>query len=434
LAKPQIAALDRSLATIVAVGRLTTSFFGLLTFRLPPSADELRELQRKAVQSVEGSGSSGAPAMVQAAGLAKRDYVPLAVAIFVDLCLLLVSIGRPVNQFMGLERSMREAEDGPVYPILARFHDIHADSDAVRHFEVFRDVIFDLNGHYHVAVPLNIPKGAENYAALEREAHRLANLCYALEGKGILSRPMSFLPGLLVQRQLKRRGSKFVECYGRQRPARYRRGWDAVRSVWSETPVAEKPAFKVYRFKRGAWPEMILGAVMGASRNLAPLSAGAAGSTWRNGHAEAQAPTAGAWIANACNGAIHNGRHEEEAALGSHRLRHLEPKLETGGQERDRAAYGEQHEELGSAFSEHSRTEPSPSSAERAQLSDRPPGRAPATADQASPLLGQLQRAWAQLLPGKPHASHALEGPRPRETNLEPERIASRFARPRSGA
>jgi hypothetical protein len=238
---------------------------------------------------------------------------------------------------------------------------------------VFRDVIFDLNGHYHVAVPLNIPKRAENYAALEREAHRLANLCYALEGKGILSRPMSFLPGLLVQHQLKRRGSKFVECYGRQRPARYRRGWDAIRSVWSETPVAEKPAFKVYRFKRGAWPEMILGAVMGASRSLAPLSAGADSSTWRNGHAEAQAPTAGAWIANACNGAIHSGRHEEQAALGSHRLRHLEPKHETGGQERDRAAYGQQHEEHGSALSEHSRTEPPPSSAERAQLSDRAP-------------------------------------------------------------
>jgi hypothetical protein len=194
LTKPQVAAVEGSEATIEAFRRLTTTFFGLLTFRLPPSPDELSELQRKAVQSVEGSGSSGAPAMVQAAGLAKRDYVPLAVAIFVDLCLLLVSIGRPVNQFMGLERSMREAEDGPVYPILARFHDIHADSDAVRNFEMFRDVIFDLNGHYHVAVPLNIPKRAENYAALEREAHRLANLCYALEGKGILSRPMSVLP------------------------------------------------------------------------------------------------------------------------------------------------------------------------------------------------------------------------------------------------
>ena len=261
LSKPQIAAVEGSEATIEAFRRLTTTFFGLLTFKLPPSADELRELQRKAIQSVEGSGQAGAPGAVprpafaeQAAGLAKRDYVPLAVAIFVDLCLLLVSIGRPVNQFMGLERSMREAEDGPVYPILARFHDIHADADAIRHFEVFRDVIFDLNGQYHVAVPLNIPRSADNYEDLQREAHRLANLCYALEGKGILSRPMSFLPGLVVQRQLKRRGSKFVECYGTRRPARYRRGWDAVRSVWSDIPLWRSPRSRSTASRRAPGP------------------------------------------------------------------------------------------------------------------------------------------------------------------------------------
>src|SRR5215467_10992277 len=435
LTKPQVAAVEGSEATIEAFRRLTTTFFGLLTFRLPPSADELRELQHKAVQSVEGSGSSGAPAMVQAAGLAKRDYVPLAVAIFVDLCLLLGSSGRTVNQFMGLERSMREAEDGPVLPILARFHDIHADSDAVRHFEVFRDVIFDLNGHYHVAVPLNIPKRAENYAALEREAHRLANLCYALEGKGILSRPISILPGLLVQRQLKRRGSKFVECYGRQRPARYRRGWDAVRSVWTETPVEDKPAFKVYRFKRGAWPEMILGAVMGASRSLAQLSAdpaglsGAAGSMWRNGHAEVRhAPAVHPWSANAGHGAIHNSRHAEQGTFERYRPGDVEPKLEAEGQEHDQGAYGLQHE---GAMSGHSPKKPAPSSAEHA---DRDPGPAPATTDRAAPLLAQLRRAWAQLLPGDPDRSHELAGPLPREANLEPETIASRFARPRTGA
>src|SRR5262245_11858722 len=428
LSKPQIAAVEGSEATIEAFRRLTTTFFGLLTFRLPPSADELRELQRNAMLSADGSGSSGAPALLQAAGLAKRDYVPLAVAIFVDLCLLLVSIRRPVHRFLGLARSMREAEDGPVYPILARFHDIHADSDAVRHFEVFRDVIFDLNGHYHVAVPLNIPKRAENYAVLQREAHRLANLCYALEGKGILSRPMSLLPGLLVARQLKRRGSKFVECYGRQRPARYRRGWDAVRSLWSETPVAEKPAFKVYRFKRGAWPEMILGAVMGASHTLKPVrpdiarphASDAALGTWRNGQAQPHpepnhAPAADVWGLTTWNGAAPNGGFRPEVAAD--------------GPRRDRAEPGGH----GNGLSEHALTESVvPSTPEHPQLSDRAAGRVPASPAQAS-RLGQLRRAWAQLLPGRKDPSRALEGPQVRET-LEPERIASRFAHPRNGA
>ena len=55
LEKPKIAAVEGSEAVIEAFRRLTTTFFGLLSFKLPPSADELRELQRKAVQSVEAA-------------------------------------------------------------------------------------------------------------------------------------------------------------------------------------------------------------------------------------------------------------------------------------------------------------------------------------------------------------------------------------------
>lgn len=273
--KPKIAAVEGSEATIEAFRRLTTTFFGLLSFKLPPSADELRELQKRAVQSVEGSGSSGAAAAVrayneQAAGLAKRDYMPLAVAIFVDLCLLLVSIGRPINRFVGLQRSMREAESGPVYPILERFRDIHADEDVVQYFEVFRDVIFDVNGRYHVGVPLYIPKASPHYHELKREAQTLANLCYALEGAGILTRPSSFIPALVVQRQLKRRGSKFVDCFGKQRTPHLQRARRALRGLVHETDHVERPAFNVYRFKKGAWPEMILQGVMGAARHSEP--------------------------------------------------------------------------------------------------------------------------------------------------------------------
>ena len=260
LEKPKIAAVEGSEATIEAFRRLTTTMFGLMSFKLPPSADELRELQKKAVQSIElqgGEARTKAAGAEVSAGLAKRDYVPLSVAIFVDLCLLLVSIGRPLNRFVGMQEAIREAERGPVYPILQRFYDIHADDTRVKIFDVFREVIFDLNGQYHVAVPLNVPRFAENRAGLKREAQHLANVCYALEGKGILVRPKSFMPGLLAARALKKRGSKFLECYEDVRHARGRRyaGWHARQ---------EKPAFKVYRFQKGAWQEMILGAVMGA--------------------------------------------------------------------------------------------------------------------------------------------------------------------------
>jgi hypothetical protein len=264
LERPHIAVVEGSEATIEAFRRLTTAFFELLSFNFP-AAD--------ALQSRSPSAAGVKPAVeagrldAQATGLSKRDYVPLGVAVFVDLCLLLVSIGRPINSFLHLERDMRLAERGPVLPILARFHNIHSDDDAVKYFEVFRDVIFDVGGDYYVAVPLMIPDSAEHRDELEREAHRLANLCYALEGKGILKRPLRPFGTGFVARQLRRRGSKFVQCYGSTRPPRYLRGWQALRSLWAETPEAPGPAFKVYRFKKGAWPEMILQAVMRAARD-----------------------------------------------------------------------------------------------------------------------------------------------------------------------
>ena len=58
LEKPQVAAVEGSEATIEAFRRLTTTFYGLLAFKLPPSADELRDLQKKAVQSVEGPSAT----------------------------------------------------------------------------------------------------------------------------------------------------------------------------------------------------------------------------------------------------------------------------------------------------------------------------------------------------------------------------------------
>jgi hypothetical protein len=265
---PQIAVVEGSEATIEAFRRLTATFFGLLSFNLPSAADAVQAKRVSPNEVATPAGEAGGRGVAeQAAGLTKRDYVPLGVAIFVDLCLLLVSIGRPINSFLHLEQDMRLAERGPVLPILARFHNIHSDDDAVKYFEVFRDVIFDTDGNYYVAVPLMIPDTAENREELEREAHRLANLCYALEGKGILKRPRRAFGTSFVVQQLKQRGSKFVLCYGSIRPPRYRRSWQALRSMWAETPETPAPAFKVYRFKKGAWPELILQAVMRAARD-----------------------------------------------------------------------------------------------------------------------------------------------------------------------
>ncbi len=268
LEKPEIAAVEGSEATIEAFRRLTATFFGLLSFKLPPSADELRELQQKAVQSIEN------PAAVralnnEAVGLSKRDYIPLGVAVFVDLCLLLVSIGRPMNRFVATRQRMIEAERGPVFPILSRFSEIHDHEEMRRTFDVFREVIFESGGTYYVAVPLNAPRGHPERERLRRDAQALANLCYALEGQGVLARPWKLAPSLVARRKLRRQGSKFIECYRDQLVAPIPRAWRALNALFvANSAQDERPVFRIYAFKNGAWPEMILGAVMGAASRI----------------------------------------------------------------------------------------------------------------------------------------------------------------------
>ena len=237
LETPVIAAVEGSEATIEAFRRLTTTFYGLLSFKLPPSADELRELQKKAIQSVEQNAPP--PPSPEGGGLSQRDYVPLAVAIFVDICLLLVSIGRPGHRLHGLVPKMREAERGPVIEILSRFNDIHRDPEIRESFELFRHVVFDLHGAYYVAVPLDAPPhlGAEEREALRTEAQLLANLFTSFEKDRIFKRTWAPFNGA-IRKKLARQGSKF----------------------------AASEAFRVYKFRDGAWSEIILGAVMGAAR------------------------------------------------------------------------------------------------------------------------------------------------------------------------
>lgn len=256
LEKPKIAAVEGSEATIEAFRRLTATFYGALSFKMPLSADELRDLQQKAVQSVEGGTATQRSLDLEEVGLSQRDYVPLAVALFVDLCLLLVSMGRPVNRLGGLMPRMQAAERSPVSTILSRFNDIHRDADIRQTFEVFRHVVFDWSGVYYVAVPLDAPynlgrrspAGATGHYAtygsheaqeLQHEAHLLANLFTSFEKERIFARVHSpFLTTSVVQRKLARQGSKFAGCR----------------------------AFRIYRFRDGAWQDIILGAVMGAAR------------------------------------------------------------------------------------------------------------------------------------------------------------------------
>ncbi len=240
LEKPQIAAVEGSEATIEAFRRLTATFYGMLSFKLPPSADDMRDLQKKAVQSVEGGVPEAKSWNAEQGGLSKRDYVPLAVALFVDLCLFLVSmVQAPRHRLSGLLPKMQHAESGPVIDILSRFNDIHRDQQVRESFEIFRHVVFDMNGDYYVAVPLDAPPAVEagEREELRVEAQLLANLFASFEKEKIFKRTLLPTTGS-IQKRLKRQGSKF----------------------------ANSEAFRVYKFTDGAWSDIILGAVMGAAK------------------------------------------------------------------------------------------------------------------------------------------------------------------------
>ena len=246
LGKPEIATVEGSQAVVEAFRRLTATFQGALTFKLPPSADELRELQKRAIRSADPAKQAarfgGTPGSgLSQGGLSQRDYIPLAIAVFVDLCLLLVSIGRPMNRFNNLVPKMRQAERGPVYQILSKFDDIHRDEEIREKFEVFRHVVFDFNGDYYVAVPLDAPRNRnpDEVKSLQLESLVLNNMFASLEKEKIFSRVYNpLLSRKMVQKKLWRQGSKF----------------------------ASSQAFRIYRFRDGAWSDIILGAVMGAAR------------------------------------------------------------------------------------------------------------------------------------------------------------------------
>ncbi|MET0431983.1 MAG: hypothetical protein ABWZ86_05845 [Hyphomicrobium sp.] len=252
LQKPEIATVEGSEATIEAFRRLTTTFYGLLAFKMPPSADELRELQKKAIQSVENPPEARSGGEL-ASGLSKRDYVPLAVALFVDLCLFLVSMGkRPGGRLDGLVPKMQAAERGPVIEILSRFNDIHRDKQIRENFELFRHVVFDMNGDYYVAVPLDAPPrmNPAERENLRVEAQLLANLFASFEREKIFKRTLLPTTGS-IQKRLARQGSKF----------------------------AGSESFRVYKFTNGAWSDIILGAVMGAARRAERNEIGSARAT-----------------------------------------------------------------------------------------------------------------------------------------------------------
>ena len=243
LEKPKVAVVEGSEAILEAFRRLTTTLYGAFQLKFPPTPDELRTMQQRAVQSIENVATQRRIMSLEA-GLGDRDYVPLFIAIFVDFCLLLVSVSRPMSGFQWLDQRMSEAQEWPVMKILSRFRDVHQDEQIREVFEVFRHVVFDWRGVYYAAIPVNgtdptFEGKMSSDAAVQ--AQLLTNLFTSFENEGVYTRtPVPFFTSNFIRRKLRDQGSKF----------------------------SEGEAFRVYRFRKDMWQDWMLSAMMGAAKRV----------------------------------------------------------------------------------------------------------------------------------------------------------------------
>ena len=246
-AGPEIVTVEGADATIEAFRRLTVTLMSLGQLKLPPTPDEIRSQQSRAMQSL---GAEKQVSEVEA-GLGQRDYIPLAIALFVDLCLLLVSIPKPLSAAERTRRR-RAMADGQIYRTLDDLYAIHDDPDARAKMEPLRHISFDYMGNDYVAVPLIASRegaGSEHDGSARnlteedmQEAQFIINFFASQEQSGPFRRA-AFPPQAAVRARLKKLGSK----------------WAGIQS------------FRIYRFRKGAWSDFVMDMVVGADHELTPV-------------------------------------------------------------------------------------------------------------------------------------------------------------------
>jgi hypothetical protein len=268
LQKPELRSVEGSEAVIEAFRRLSNTAIGLVVYgKLPPSPEQIRTSQTE-------PGNGPATAFFQdKAGLSDRDYIPLMIAIFVDVCILLVSVNRPFGPFFNLGRDLTRArERGPMQGVLETFYQVFQDQfrgspggrgvSAGDLIAPLQDVVFDYKGDYYAAVPLDFRE--ENY---ERWRAARANApsfesSLALERSRYLAAVFAIIEG-----------EKLVRLVGEGRGGLFRRadaaGLDeaTVRAKLDKqgSMYAQADAFRIYRFRSGAWADLLIQAVGSAA-------------------------------------------------------------------------------------------------------------------------------------------------------------------------
>ncbi|KAI96251.1 hypothetical protein T281_01105 [Rhodomicrobium udaipurense JA643] len=255
LQKPELRSVEGSEAVTEAFRRLSNTATGLIFHgKAPPSPERIR---------AEQAANPSATVTQDEAGLSDRDYIPLLIAIFVDVCILLVSINRPFGPFFNLGQDLARAQArGPMRGVLNTFYRVFQDQFDAQTPPVpadliapLQDVVFDHGGQYYAAVPLDFRE--ENYDLWARARTNAPSYesSRALERSRYLAAVFAILEG-----------ERLVRLLGVERRSRFRRdevdGLDeeAVRRKLDRqgSMYAQADAFRIYRFRPGKWAELLI--------------------------------------------------------------------------------------------------------------------------------------------------------------------------------
>jgi len=253
---PRVNPVEGSAAVVEAFRRLTTSLYGVLQLEIPPTPQELREARQEAIAAGRDPETA-----VARSGLGNRDFIPLVIAIFVDFCILLVSMNRPFHAFRAFYGGVEEARTREMGTFMQIFREVFYDEfnrkpTPEEMLAPLHDIVFDHRGDYYAAVPLEFRPEQQQKVS---KARYIANILFALETRGFVQ---------LISRQS--RAHKGEEAPARSRFERItgKRGWadlsafarDQLKARGSE--FAEADDFRIYKFAKGKWPEIALRTVV----------------------------------------------------------------------------------------------------------------------------------------------------------------------------
>jgi len=268
LQKPELRSVEGSEAVIEAFRRLSNTGISLISHgKLAKSPEQIR-----AEQSGQQSQNPSADSVLQdQAGLSDRDYIPLMIAIFVDVCILLVSVNRPFGPLFNLGRDLSYArERGPMQGVLGTFYQVFQDQfgpdkrpSPLQLIAPLQDVVFDHNGEYYAAVPLDFRE--ENFSewlAARRESTtdsifdpRNPNSLRPLETSRYISSVFAILEGEGVVRLQGTVNKRFL---GRSNGPSLTPETIQTKLNQQGSVYAQADAFRLYRFKRGGWSDLLL--------------------------------------------------------------------------------------------------------------------------------------------------------------------------------